>query len=100
MEQPATPPKVRSSRLAQTTLDYLMSLSFRQGNLQQYLNDIAVGVSELTGMDWSVVTLNQGDFSKVLASNIALDETEFEPYPIHGSVAKTVVQTQRPLTVT
>lgn len=101
MEQPAALQQAQPiSRLARITLDYLMSLSFRQGNLQQYLNDIAHGVSELTGMDWSVVTLNQGDLSKVLASNIDLDETEYEPYPIHGSVAKTVVQTRRPLTVT
>ncbi|MBT9316339.1 GAF domain-containing sensor histidine kinase [Leptothoe spongobia] len=92
--------KVHLSRLAQTTLDYLMSLSFRQGNLQQYLNDIARGVSELTAMDWSVVTLNRGDYNKILASNIDLGEGSDEAYPIHGSVAKTVVQTQRPLTVT
>ena len=100
MEHPANLQTTQSSRLAQTTLDYLMSLSFRQGDLQQYLVDIARGVSALTGMDWSVVTLNHGEISKVLASNIDVDETEYEPYPIHGSVAATVVQTGRPLTVT
>ncbi|MBX2866229.1 MAG: GAF domain-containing sensor histidine kinase [Leptolyngbyaceae cyanobacterium MAG.088] len=100
MEQLANHQNSQSGRLAQPTLDYLLSLSFRQGNLQEYLNDIARGVSKLTGMDWSVVTLNHGDISKVLASNIEVDETEYEPYPIHGSVAATVVQTGRPLTVT
>lgn len=100
MEQLANRQKVQAGRLAQPTIDYLMSLSFRQGNLQQYLTDIARGVSELTGMDWSVVTLNHGDISKVVASNIEVDKTEYEPYPIHGSVAATVVLTKRPLTVT
>ena len=89
----------QSNRLTQTTLDYLMSLSFRQGDLQKYLNDIAYGVAELTAMDWSVVTLSLGDFSKVLASNIDLGKGSDEPYPIHGSVVKTVIQTQRLLTV-
>lgn len=90
---------LHSNRLTQATLDYLMSLSFRQGDLQKYLNDIAHGVAELTAMDWSVVTLSLGDFSKVLASNIDLGEGSDEPYPIHGSVVKTVIQTQRLLTV-
>ena len=100
---PSPEPKTRalhSNRLAQATLDYLMSLSFRQGSIQKYLNDIAHGVSALTAMDWSVVTLNLGDLNKVLASSIDLGDDADAPYPIHGSVAKTVVQTQRPLTVT
>ncbi|MEA5466550.1 ATP-binding protein [Leptothoe sp. PORK10 BA2] len=92
-------PTSSSNRLAQTTLDYLMSLSFRQGDLQKYLNDIAHGVAELTAMDWAVVTLSLGDFSKVLASSLDWDNENDEPYPIHGSVAKTVIQTQRLLTV-
>ena len=80
-------------RLAQATLEHLTSLSFRQGNLQAYLDEIAKGVSKLISIDWSVVTLNLGELSKVLASSRDLGPEGSEPYSLHGSVAQTVVNT-------
>ena len=87
-------------RLAQATLEHLTSLSFSQGNLLAYLNEIAQGVSKLISIDWSVVTLNLGDMSKVLASSRDLGPTGSEPYSLHGSVAQTVVKTGCALAVT
>jgi len=81
------------NRLAQTTLEKLTALSFRRDNLQDYLDEIAVGVSQLISIDWSVVTLNLGDFSKILASSLPLDDSGKEPYSLHGSVAQTVTKT-------
>ncbi|MGD1898624.1 MAG: ATP-binding protein [Phormidesmis sp.] len=89
----------QQDRLAQTTLEHLSSLSFRQGNLQAYLDDIATGVSKLISIDWSVVTLNLGTLSKVLASSHDLGPGGGEPYSLHGSVAQTVVETGCPLAV-
>ncbi|MEL6882150.1 MAG: ATP-binding protein [Cyanobacteria bacterium J06607_10] len=88
-----------SARLAQATLESLTSLSFRQENLQIYLDDIASKVSALTAMDWAVVTLNLGEQSKVVASSIELGVGADEPYPLHGTVAQTVVETGCSLTV-
>lgn len=87
------------SRLAQETVESLTSLSFRQENVQAYLDDIAHKVSDLTGMDWAVVTLSLGDRSKIVASSLALDPSAAEPYPLHGTVAQTVVETGTSLTV-
>lgn len=88
-----------SARLAQATLESLTSLSFRQENLQAYLDDIASKVSELMAMDWAVVTLNLGEQSKVIASSLALEAGATEPYPLHGTVAQTVVEKGCSLTV-
>lgn len=85
--------------MAQTTLEKLTALSFRQGNLQAYLDEIAKGVSQLIDIDWSVVTLNMGDLSRVLASSLPIDDGGKAPYSLHGSVAQTVISTGCPLTV-
>ena len=90
---------VQWNHLAQTTLEHLTALSFRQGNLQAYLDEIAQGVSNLIEVDWSVVTLNMGEFSRVLASSLTLDDSDKAPYSLHGSVAQTVIKTGCPLTV-
>lgn len=85
---------VRWDKLAKTTLERLSSLSFRQGSLENYLDDIAQGVSELIAIDWSIVTLSlEGDRSRILASSLNLDESAKAPFSLHGSVAKTVVET-------
>ncbi len=85
--------RFQQDRLAKATLEHLSALSFRQNNLTAYLNDIARGVSQLISTDWSVVTLNLGDFSQVVASSLDLDKANKQPYSLHGSVAKTVVKT-------
>ena len=87
-------------QLAQTTLERLTSLSFRQDNLDAYLNDIARGVSQLISIDWSIVTLNLGERSKIIASSTELDDSDYQPYSLHGSVAQTVVKTGCSLAVT
>jgi len=87
-------------KLSHAALEYLTSLSFRNVCLEDYLNDIARGVSTLMGVDWSVVTLNMGEMSKVLASNLDIGDALNQPYPIHGQLSQTVVQTGTTLTVT
>ncbi|MEL7330309.1 MAG: GAF domain-containing sensor histidine kinase [Cyanobacteria bacterium J06559_1] len=94
------PPDQAWDHLAKTTLEHLTSLSFRQDNLNAYLNDIARGVSQLISIDWSIVTLNLGERSQIIASSTELDDSDYQPYSLHGSVAQTVVKTGCSLAVT
>ena len=87
-------------KLSHAALEYLTSLRYRDVNLESYLNDIARGVSTLMSVDWSVVTLNMGELSKVLASNIDIGDALNQTYPLHGQVSQTVVSTGSTLTVT
>ena len=94
-----------SLRLSHAALEYLTALSFRQRDLEHYLYDIACGVSNLMGVDWSVVTLNMGQTSmgqtsKVLASNLDIGDALNQPYPLHGQLSQTVVEAGVSLTVT
>jgi signal transduction histidine kinase len=73
-------------------LEVLSSLSHRTGELNGYLQEISCGVNELIGVDWSVVTICQQGFSKVLASSIKLDR-EIESYSVHGQLSGTVIET-------
>lgn len=79
-------------------LEVLSSLSYRTGELSRYLQEIACAVSQLISVDWSVVTLCQNGFEKVLASSIDMGEGE-HTYPLHGLLTCTVVQTRRALMV-
>lgn len=79
-------------------LEVLSSLSYRTGELSSYLQEIACGVSELLGVDWSIVTLCQNGFEKVLASSLDMGDGE-HTYSLHGLLTGTVVQTQRSLVV-
>ncbi|MBD2500563.1 GAF domain-containing sensor histidine kinase [Anabaena azotica] len=76
----------------------LSSLNYRTGELNSYLYNVACGVSELLNVDWSVVTLCQQGFEKVLASSIDIGEGE-HLYSLHGSLTGTVVETGRSLVV-
>jgi signal transduction histidine kinase len=76
----------------------LSSLSYRTGELSSYLHNIACGVSELIAVDWSVVTLCQQGFEKVLASSIDMGEDE-HLYSLHGSLTGTVLQIGHSLAV-
>lgn len=79
-------------------LEVLSSLSYRTGELRQYLQEIADGVSQLISVDWSLVTLCQNGFEKVLASSIDIGEGE-HTYSLHGLLTGKVVQTRRVLMV-
>lgn len=80
------------------TLEVLSSLSYRNGELNKFLQEIATGVSKLINIDWSVVTLCRNGFDRILASNIELDDYDIT-YSLHGTVTGTVVETGRSLTV-
>lgn len=88
----------QASQQKQRTLEVLSSLSYRDGELKKFLQEIAIGVSKLITIDWSVVTFCQGDFDKILASSIELDDYE-TTYSLHGVVTGTVVKTGKSLTV-
>ncbi|MGB3640621.1 MAG: ATP-binding protein [Rivularia sp. (in: cyanobacteria)] len=88
----------QASQQKQRTLEVLSSLSYRNGELNNFLREIATGVSKLITIDWSVVTLCQGGFDKILASSIELDDYDIT-YSLHGVVTGTVVETGKSLTV-
>ena len=48
----------------------LSSLSYRTGELNCYLHDIACAVSQLVDVDWTLVTICQEGFENVLASSL------------------------------
>jgi signal transduction histidine kinase len=73
------------------TMEVLASLSYRAGELNHYLKELACGVSQLIKIDWSVVTLCQDGFEKVLASSIDLGEGE-HVYSLHGLLTGTVIK--------
>ncbi|MBO3457689.1 ATP-binding protein [Aetokthonos hydrillicola Thurmond2011] len=76
----------------------LSSLNYRTGELSSYLHNVACGVSELLNVDWSVVTLCQKGFERVLASNLEMSGGE-QVYLLHGTLTGTVVETGRSLAV-
>lgn len=82
----------------QRTLEVLSSLSYRDGELREFLKEIAIGVSKLITIDWSVVTFCQDEFDKILASSIELDDYD-RTYSLHGTVTGTVVETGKSLTI-
>jgi hypothetical protein len=49
--------RVTSERPEQRALEILSALSYRTGELGPYLQEIAQGLSELLGLDWSTITL-------------------------------------------
>jgi signal transduction histidine kinase len=92
-------PIVHSGKREQRTLELLSSLSYRVGELDLYLQDIACGVSQLIGLDWSVVTLLCGEGQdRILASSMTLTDPD-AVYSLHGSLTATVVQGGRSLVV-
>ncbi|NJL64862.1 MAG: GAF domain-containing protein [Methylacidiphilales bacterium] len=69
----------------------LSTLNYRTGKLSSYLDNIASGVSKLVGVDWSVVTLCQEGFERVLASSVDMGEGE-HVYSLHGQLTGSVIQ--------
>ena len=82
----------------QRTLEVLSSLSYRSGELNKFLREIAVGVSKLISIDWSVVTLCYDGREKILASSVELDDYD-RTYSLHGILTGTVVETGKILRV-
>ncbi|MEH2300473.1 MAG: ATP-binding protein [Nostoc sp.] len=76
----------------------LSSLNYRTGELGSYLHNIACGVSELIGVDWTVVTFCQEGFETVLASSLEMGEGE-HVYSLHGLLTGTVIQMGHSLAV-
>jgi len=72
-------------------LEVLSALSYRADELDSHLHTIACNVSQLLGIDWSVVTLCHNSFERLLASSIDLGEGE-HTYPLHGLLTEKVVQ--------
>ncbi|MEH2292530.1 ATP-binding protein [Nostoc sp.] len=77
----------------------LSSLNYRTGSLGSYLYNIACGVSELIGVDWTVVTFCQEGFETVLASSLEMAEDAPRVYALHGRLIATVMQIGRTLAV-
>lgn len=82
----------------QQALTMLSSLSYRNGELSEYLKEIACGVSQLIGIDWSVVTISQQGFGKILASNVDLG-SDHSSFSLHGMLSETVVENGENLVV-
>jgi PAS domain S-box-containing protein len=80
-------------------LEVLSSLSYRTGELGRYLQEIAQGVSELIGLDWSTITLCRDGFERVMASTIDLGEAAERVYSLHGTLTGTVIATGASLVV-
>ncbi|MBD2580559.1 GAF domain-containing sensor histidine kinase [Oscillatoria sp. FACHB-1406] len=74
----------------QQLLEVLATLSYRSSDLKDYLNEIAVAVSQLIGSDWSIVTVCEGDTGKVVASSQILSQEI--TYQMHGTLNNIVVQ--------
>ena len=90
--------KLRQWQQQPHVLEVLSALSYRSGDLSPYLQEIARSVSRFLNVDWSVVTLCQDGFEKVLASSIDLGGGE-QTYSLHGTLTDTVVQTKQLLMV-
>lgn len=92
------PPNSGAWEQAQRILGVLSSLSYRVNQLDEYLQQIASGVSQLVGLDWSVVTVCQGGQERVMASSLDLGQGE-HIYSLHGLLTETVMKTGCLLTV-
>ncbi|WP_081980849.1 GAF domain-containing protein [Neosynechococcus sphagnicola] len=88
-----------SKKPEQRTLEVLSSLSYRAGELSRYLHEVAQGVSELIGLDWSAVTICRDGGERVLASTLDLGEEGKQVYSLHGTLTGTVFATGSPLVV-
>lgn len=79
-------------------LETLASLSYRDRNLDGYLQEITKAVSRLLGVEWSVVTCCDRQQYQVIASNLKMPALE-SSFNLHGSLTGTVVKTGKSLCV-
>ncbi|MGF1459412.1 MAG: AAA-like domain-containing protein [Leptolyngbyaceae cyanobacterium] len=80
-------------------VEILAVLNYRSGKLEPYLEQIAIAVSELITLDWSVVTLCRGDEERILASSFDIGEAANQTYRLHMTVTGYVFQNGCPLVV-
>ncbi|MGD1859360.1 MAG: AAA-like domain-containing protein [Leptolyngbyaceae cyanobacterium] len=80
-------------------VEILAVLSYRSGELKAYLKQIAIAVSELLLLDWSVVTLCQGDEERILASSFDLGDEADETFSLHLTLTGYVFKHGQPLVV-
>ncbi len=83
---------------ARRVIELLAALSYRSRDLDQYLHDIACGVSRLLQSDWSIVTVCQGATGQVVASSLVLNEGD-NGFSMHGTLVGEVTQTGRSLII-
>lgn len=79
----------RERRIVET----LTILHYREGELMPYLEQIAKAVSELTILDWSVVTFCRAEPRRILASSIAMEDMADPHYSLHDSLTAHVFRT-------
>ncbi|MEA3412947.1 MAG: ATP-binding protein [Pseudomonadota bacterium] len=85
--------------LAEASLELVHTLSYRQGNLSEYLDQVASLVARLLEVDWAAVTFEVEDGrERVLASTLASVDKE-RLYEYHGSVSDTVLRSGEPLVI-
>ena len=80
-------------------VEILAMLSYRRGELEPYLEQIAIAVSELITVDWSVVTLCQNNRKRVLASSFDIGELADQAFSLHESITGYVFAHGCPLMV-
>ncbi|MBW4654041.1 MAG: GAF domain-containing protein [Kaiparowitsia implicata GSE-PSE-MK54-09C] len=95
-EHPATQP---SWQQAHRTLEILASLSYRGGDLQSYLRQVARGVSDLLQVDGTVVTLCQSEPGMVMVCTAEDSPRDGNVVSLHGTLTATVVRTGKTLAV-
>ncbi len=88
MDLPNFPPYDKDYQI----LEFLAALSYRSGDLGQYLQDIACGVSRLIRSDWSIVTICQGETGQVVANSLGLTEGD-NGFSVHGTLVSEIRQT-------
>ncbi|PSB24318.1 GAF domain-containing sensor histidine kinase [Stenomitos frigidus] len=79
-------------------LEFLATLSYRSGDLGQYLYEIACGVSRLIQSDWSIVTVCQGETGQVVASSLGLGAGD-NGFSVHGTLISEITETGRSLII-
>lgn len=91
-------PNLDQYEKAHRVLEFLAALSYRSGDLGQYLHEIACGVSCLLNSDWSIVTICQGETGQVVANSWGMGE-EDNGFSIHGTLVNEISQTGQSLIV-
>mgnify|MGYP002700143842 CR=1 FL=1 len=83
---------------AEKTLETLAGLSYRTGELQQYLDDTCDAMVDLLGEGLAAVTLYRDGKKNVLA-RVPKPDQPLPPLDIHGPISTYIVETGEPLCV-
>jgi len=85
-------------RREQRIIEVLSSLKHQSDQLEQYLDKISCGLSQLLSLDWTVITLLQAGYECPISSNLDLGEKN-QLYDLHGTLTETVIGSGRSLTI-